>query len=313
MVMGFRKGAVAKRGISPDSAVLSHIYGGGDMSEAAMLQAAEPRQILQTAIDKKVTAIMTYLSKDKWHVAKVLLTALGSNSLNVEGTASPNMRHPINIRIHQPVGLSFKYEYGKFVFDTTVLGLEPSPDSAAGGTIVLVLPDRIEAVQRRSYFRVEVPHSLKVNVLLWHRSRNEAESNVRDSKHETQNYFQGRLIDISAGGAQIVIPHQSEANPVAGRDSSSVDLSGFKKGQFVGMRFTPMPYEKPLLFNAQIRNVLPAEDGKSAYLGLQIVGLEASPEGRKILSRLVGVVERYFKINRSSAKQQDMQRVVSAF
>jgi len=78
------------------------------------------------------------------------------------------------------------------------------------------------------------------------------------------------------------------------------------------VRFTPMPYETPLMFNAQIRNVLPSADGKSIYIGLQIVGLEASPEGRKVLSRLVGVVERYFKINQSSAKQQDMQRVPSA-
>jgi len=282
------------------------------MSEVAMMQGAEPQQILRTAVEKRVPAIMTYLSKGKWHVAKVLLTDIGPGRLNIEGTHSGQKLQPINIRTHQPVGISFKYGYGKFVFDTTVVGLEPSLSPATGGTIVLALPDRIEVVQRRSYFRVAVPESLKVNVLLWHRSRDEAEGTIRDTRYETRDCSQGKLVDISAGGAQVVIQNQPEANQVVGQDLIGAGKGDFKKGQFVGVRFTPMPYETPLMFNAQIRNVLPSADGKSIYIGLQIVGLEASPEGRKVLSRLVGVVERYFKINQSSAKLQDMQRVPSA-
>lgn len=296
------------------------------MSEVTMLQGVGPEQILQTAIEKKVPAIMTYLSKGKWHVAKVSLTTLSPKGLSIEGTRLEKKPHPINIRVNQPVGISFKYGYGKFVFDTTVAALEPSPDPASGGTIVLAVPDRIGAVQRRSYFRVEVPESLKVNVLLWHRSRNEAESDPcqqqagvsfprrqeRDTTYKSRDYFHGRLVDISAGGAQVVIENQSETNPDTGQNPINADKSDFKKGQFVAVRFTPMPYEKPLIFNAQIRNVLPSADEKSAYLGLQIVGLEASPEGRKVLSRIVGLVERYFKINQSSAKQQDMKGALSA-
>ncbi len=270
------------------------------MREVAMLQGVDPKRILQIAVKKRVPAIMTYLSKGKWHVAKVFLAALGHNRLNIEGAHSGEKPQPINIRIFQPVGISFKYEYGKFVFDTAVVDLEPSQAPGQGGAIVLALPDHVEVIQRRSYFRVSVPESLKVNVLLWHRSRDEAESTIRDSRFETRDCFQGRLVDISAGGAQAIIPHQSEVTP------------DFKRGQFVGTRFTPMPYETPLMFNSQIRNILPSADDKSIYLGLQIVGLEASPEGRKVLSRIVGVVERYFKLNQSSAKQQDMQRVPEA-
>jgi c-di-GMP-binding flagellar brake protein YcgR len=275
------------------------------MREVAMLQGADPKQILQIAVEKKVPAVMTYLSKGKWHVAKVFLAALSSDKLNVECIHSEEKPQPISIRIHQPVGISLKYGYGKFVFDTTVVDLESAPDK--GGTISLAIPDHIEVIQRRSYFRVSVPESLKVNALLWHRNRDEAEGTIKDSsslregagrrgKFEPQGFFHGRLMDISAGGAQVVIPNQAEVSP------------DFKKGCFVGVRFTPMPYETPLLFNAQIRNVLLVEEDKSVYLGLQIIGLEVSPEGRKVLSRIVGVVERYFKLNRSSAKQQDMQR-----
>jgi hypothetical protein len=280
------------------------------MNKVVMLHGVECDGILQAAIQKEVPAIMSYLSKDKWHVAKVLLTSLEDHRLRVitrtagsgTQTAKP---HPINIQINQPVGISFKYSYGKFVFDTTVVGLEPSPEPTNGGTIVLSMPSRIEMIQRRNYFRVNVPKSLRVNVVLWHRSRRrEAEDHEQASaSREPCTYYQGRLVDISAGGAQIVVPHQSDVD----ESYFGAARQDFKKGQFIGLRFTPMPYETPLMCNAQVRNVLPTADKKSIYLGLQIVGLEASPEGREVLGRLVEVVERYHQINQSSARQQDMQ------
>jgi hypothetical protein len=173
------------------------------------------------------------------------------------------------------------------------------------------VPDRLGVVQRRSYFRVNVPESLKVNVVLWHRgSKLLPKDAMRDwPLTKPGHYFQGRLVDISAGGAQVMVPLQIDS-PTAGEPK----MEDFRKGQFIGLRFTPMPYETPLMFSAQIRNILPAADQKSIFLGLQIVGLEASPEGREVLSRLVDVVERYHQINQSSAKgsrsagaQQDMQ------
>ena len=69
------------------------------------------------------------------------------------------------------------------------------------------------------------------------------------------------------------------------------------------MRFTPLPYETPLILSAQIRNVLPTADEQNASLGLQIVGLEASSEGREVLTRLIGIVEKYYQLNRSGVKQ----------
>ncbi len=288
-----------------------------------VLQGDELKKILQTAIDKNVSAIMSYLSKDKWHVAKVLLTDLAADRLSVESTPSKKKQHPVNIQANQPVGISFKYEYGKFVFDTTVVALEPSSgteaEQDAGGIMVLAVPDRIEVVQRRSYYRVNVPESLKVKVVLWHRGgKRQAKKQIQDAPEN--NYCQGKLVDISAGGAQVVVPYPDEQeNPASAspqdslrRNESNGDISktfcdgelNFKKGQFVGMRFTPMPYETPLMLNAQIRNILPTADGKCASLGLQIVGLEASPEGHEILTRLIGIVEQYYQINRSGARQQ---------
>jgi hypothetical protein len=266
-------------------------------AQLAMLHESDCQKILQDVVAKRTPAIMSYLSRDKWHVAKVLLTALSQDRLSAEGVGWMKRPRPINIQAGQPVGISFKHGYGKFVFDTTVAALEPSPDPSSGGTIILAAPDRVGVVQRRSYFRVSVPESLKVNVVFWHRgSKVQAKDAMRLSAlAEPQHYFQGRLVDISAGGAQVKVPLQA--------DNAKLQTEDFRKGQFIGLRFTPMPYETPLMFSAQIRNMLPAADGESFYLGLQIVGLEASPEGRGVLSRLVDVVERYHRINQSSVKQ----------
>ena len=264
------------------------------MNKVETLHEAEPKKILQAAIDKKVPATMSYLSKGKWHIAKVLLANLEAERLNIESTSPQKEPNPINIQVNQPVGISFRHEYGKFVFDTTVATLEP-----AGQGVALAVPDRLEAVERRSYFRVNVPESLKVNVLLWHRrSERNAKNRIQGTPEGIHNYCKGRLVDISAGGARVVIPHPNGVS----QDSFRAATADFKKGQFVGMRFTPMPYETPLVLNARIRNVLQTADGKSTSLGLHIVGLEASPEGRRVLTRLISAVQRYYQINQSRAK-----------
>jgi hypothetical protein len=269
------------------------------MSEIVMLQGPESQTVLQLAVRSQSPAIMSYLSKDKWHVAKVIMKELradpacgSAGRLSVEGCHSPGKPHPINIQVDQPVGVNFKHAYGKFVFDTTVASLEPSCDPESGGTIVLAMPQQVGVVQRRSYFRVNVPKSLRVNVVLWHRTGN------RTYEDRTHVYTEGSLVDISAGGAQVIVPLKHGAGDPPGVAGES----DYRKGQFLGVRFTPIPYEMPLMFNAQIRSVLPTADHTGLCLGLQIVGLEASEEGRQILSRLAKVVDQYHQLNQSEGQ-----------
>ncbi|KPK36083.1 MAG: hypothetical protein AMJ65_16720 [Phycisphaerae bacterium SG8_4] len=275
------------------------------MNDVMTPHGVDVEKVLQIVIDEKVPAIMSYLSKDKWHVAKVLMTDLVEGHLKVESTSSSSRKRPINIRVDQPVGLSFKYGYGKFVFDTVVRGLEqssgPEAQREGGGTIVLGIPEKIEVIQRRSFFRVNVPESLKVQALLWHRSGNLRDNrHLQDPAYEMKDCCHGTLVDISAGGAQVAVPNEVKTR-----------ATDFKKGQFISVRFTPMPYEKPIVFSAQIRNILPTADCKSASLGLQIVGLEASSEGREVLTRLIGIVEQYYRMNQAGAKHQDAQPAAS--
>lgn len=272
------------------------------MGYVVMLEGTELRDILQSVVDQEVPAIMSYLSKGKWHIAKVLLTGLDDENIRIASVRMSGKQQPINIRLGQPIGISFKYEYGKYLFDTVVEDLRPPSDPDSGGTIVAAAPDRLEVVQRRSYFRVNTPESLKVHVLMWHRRhKNRRNGSTDECMTESEDCCQGRLIDISAGGAQVAVERQAFA-----------DKHAFKVGQFIGMRFTPLPYETPVLLNAQIRNILPRSDGETVYVGLQIVGLEASIEGREVLTRLVGIVEQYYRMNQVDTGRPQLQHAAES-
>jgi hypothetical protein len=180
--------------------------------------------------------------------------------------------------------MSFRYGYGygKFVFDSYVSGIESLPGSAESEVIMLSIPEQVEMVQRRSYLRAEVPEGLDVNVTLWHHGFIDGYG-----QFSSEHSWDGKLVDISAGGIQVAIEAELEDN--------------FKRGESIGLRFTPLPHETPLVFNANVKTILPAAGEGSICVGLQMVGLEASPEGRLVLQRLCNVVEQYCHMNALSA------------
>ncbi len=260
------------------------------MSQITMLRGTEPREMLNIALRESIPAILSYASKDKWHATKVKITNLGAAKLEID--LWPNRKpHPINIQMGQQVVLTFKYGYGKFIFDAKILGLEPPSDSSSGGKIVLMVPNRVQVIQRRSYYRVRVPNSLEVNVLLRHRQKTEY---TRDNCPASPcRKWYGKLIDISAGGIQIVV----NAN-------QKPDL---KKGQPIELEFQPNPFDDPLQLEAQVRTIIPTANLRDICFGLQLVGLETNFEGRKTLARLIDVVELYHQMNQSAIKPKEMQ------
>ncbi len=104
-----------------------------------------------------------------------------------------------------------------------------------------------------------------------------------------------KLIDLSVGGMQIAV--------------SAAQRPKFREGQFVSVKFVAMPYEKPLMFNAQIRTVFPTADEKNLCIGLQMVGLEANAEGREVLSRLIGITEQYYQMSKLGLRHREMPSV----
>ena len=232
------------------------------MNQVIMLRETEPRKLLQAVVDKTIAVFMSYLSGGRWHVAKVFLTGIVDESFYLE-VSSQKRGCPIEIHNEQTVGMSFKIVvgsgYNNFVFGTRVVGFEKSANTGVT-KIVLAIPEEIEIVQKRSYFRITVPDSLSVDVELWHRSYVGGDSKTVIA--EACQGWRGKLVDISAGGMQVAV-----------ETSQGPEL---KRGQFVGVRFTPLHYETVLTFNAYIGSVSPTANGENVCFGLQMVGLEAS-------------------------------------
>ncbi|MHC4242458.1 MAG: PilZ domain-containing protein [Planctomycetota bacterium] len=166
------------------------------------------------------------------------------------------------------------------VVSDTQLVLKPPTQVKGAGTLVLGTPDGAEPYKRRNYVRLNICKIMKVSVLLWHRRQNEDNLDV-----PWENCWEGRLVDISEGGAQIAV--------------DVTRIPDFKQSQFIRLQFAPIPYETALMFDAQIRKVLPAAENNSLCLGVQFVGLEANPEGRHSLRWICNSEERYYEARES--------------
>lgn len=245
------------------------------MGESEILQGKELTDILDSAVTEQLHCVMSHLVRGKWHVANVIFRSITARTLHVEITRKEKIG-PINIQIDQPVGISVERGHSKFVFETIVVGFEPSVNENSTGRIVLELPHQIEKIQRRASARAHVPGSMRVNVLFWHRGYTDESSEV-----PLENYWQGSLVDLSAGGLQICM--------------ELIQSEHFRSGQLIGLQFTPMPYEKPILTEAMIRYTGKTKDGAKLKLGVEFRGLEASSEGRKKLRRIVATVGEYEK------------------
>ena len=253
------------------------------MSAVKIMNNVEPRELLQKAVQQKTQAIVSYAGSGKMHISKVTLENLGAEILEAE--ISPRKDpHPMNIRIGQKMAMSIKYGYGKILFDTFIINLMPSENGDSGGRLILSIPRKIQIIERRNYYRVQVPQNLSVSVKLSHRKT----VNHRYPAN-SDHFWLAQLIDISAGGLQLAIDTELK--------------EAFKAGQFLDIEFCPLPYEQPLTLNTQIRNILPTADNDHLCMGLQTVSLEMSDEGREKLVRICNIVEQYNQMNSNNGKE----------
>ncbi len=253
------------------------------MNDIKMIRETEVGRVLQMVFEQKLPLIISYVSGDRWRIARALVTDIVDKTFNIK--FSPQKRtEPVHVKKSATVGVTFKCGYGegndRFIFDTRIIDIEQPADSSCIGKIKLLVPEQIEVVQRRSYERERVPESMSVDVNIWRRDKVAA---GEGGSADVSQAWQGKLVEISAANLLVAVDF-----------SQGPDL---QVGQFIGLRFTPLPDETRLGFNAYVRSLTPTADSESLCVGLEMVGLEASPEGRLVLQRLCNVVEQYSKIN----------------
>jgi hypothetical protein len=244
--------------------------------------------VLSDAIYHHAIARMCHMVGGKWVRNDVVLCELSESGIVIQTPIGSSV-HFEKLQIHQPVGISFQLDQEKCIFDSVIIGFE-SAVTTRGGRILLEMPEFIEKTPRRSHDRQPVPPNLNVHVLFWHRGYADNTTHV-----PVESYWQGELINLSATGAQV-----------------SVGLSlaeYFGPNQLVGLQFTPMFYQKPILAEAQIIHLRREEAEGKLHLGLEFLGLEVSIDGRTVLHRLADIVEEYTKMNAGAGTEP--QPVVS--
>ncbi len=234
-------------------------------------------EILEEAATAHRTAIITYLSRGKWQISRVGFVAVCDHAIILE-MLSQNRSTYENIQVNQPVGMSFQVEFTKYIFESAVIGIESVMNLGRAGKIIVHLPDKVEKLHRRAYQRQDVPKDMTVKVLFWHRGYLD-----QVKAAPVEHYWQGKVMDLSAGGMRLIMSLEM-------RDSFTI-------GQLVGLQFTPMSFQKPILLEGHIRYMRESAEENRLYLGVEFLGLEASPEGREILHRLLSVVSEYQSLN----------------
>ena len=166
----------------------------------------------------------------------------------------------------EKLGISFKLKHHKHIFTATVAGMQDFPLENGESTKVLALclPTRMQRLQRRMFYRVDVPANRVVRASFWLGGK-EAEPN---GTSDTTPVWSGRVTNISAGGFQLL---------------STTNLGPMLElGDSVGVRLSFGSGQESVYADAQLRHVV-LEGAEQWSLGLQFVGLPQTPEGRQAL------------------------------
>ena len=243
------------------------------MVQTELLSGTEIKDVLTEACREKAAVIASFMIEGKWRILEFKVADFSDDAIAMT-TESPCE----NLKKEKPVGICIHLGYFKYLFDATVQGLQTQ---GRLNQVRLDFPRRVECVQRRMYHRQPVPAEMKVKVLFWHRGY------LDDSNTSPEElYWQGRLLNLSAGGAQFEIEIEQKEH--------------FKVGQLLGIQFTPMSYQKPLLLESHVKYLKEQSDNTNFKIGVEFLGLEAGAEGREILSRLLEVVAEYEKMNQQT-------------
>jgi len=226
------------------------------------------REVISEAANRRVPAAMTFRGGGQWIQLHSRIIAADQERILLEiptdGDGTPYELSPAD-----RVGIAFKLKHHKYICMVTVAG--PQALSLDDGSDIQVLaicwPDQMQRIQRRAFFRAQVPRSRLVRVSFWLGGQ-EAEP---DGTTPERPVFTGRVTNISAGGFE-----------ARTSDNLSPIIEG---GYLVGVRISFGPGGKGLFADARIRHIVPEDD--QFVVGLQFVGLEQTDKGKDAL-RLIG-------------------------
>ena len=258
------------------------------MKESQLLKLDQAIQLLCDAADTKSPAAVSYLRNGKWEIANSTLSEVTDTGLEIDLAANVDP----SLAVHQPIGVSLQVDHIKYIFETRITEAHSNVSDGKNKSYTLALPDRIEMMQRRASTRVPTPKTLSVNVTLWDRGYND---NQVDEPSE--NYWQGTLVDLSAGGLLTCI------------DPDSAQY--FKQDQYLGLQFTPMCYQKPITLEGKINRIDQCDETGNLNIAVEFMGLEATSQGRDKIHRLISIINTYSMQNKGMITTTDATEIAA--
>lgn len=234
-----------------------------------MFLGEKTKEILRCVLEKSIPAYMSYCAEQIWHRSQISINKIDADSFDIHV-----IEGEVPIEQGQLVGISFQYEHShsldRFIFGTTVKNISDD-------TVSLILPEEIEVIRNNCFIRCPVPADLEISVGIWQKKQKSGYEMLPAA--QICQGWSGRLVEVAADSLCVSV------NAWQGLDLKTADSVGF--------RFVPFNHESLITANARVRHLISTAQAQESWLDLEIVGLEASPEGRMILRRICNLVSRY--------------------
>ncbi len=247
------------------------------------MQYVEPTrrdEILAEAIEKTTPVVVTSRNRTDWvtHKSHFLAAPGLQHHLLITGPLTTKNGAITTLTRGEQIGVSFRRGHKKCLFGSVVEDLQEYPQA-----VVIEWPEQLQEFQRRVYHRSTPPRGVTIEVCLW----------PADTHGHTapalppEDACHGTLNDLSVGGIRI----KTRTNP------------SFRIGQTIVCHFVHRRGAPPMSLEAMFRH-RQREPNESESLGLQFVGLEATPGGRKRLVRLAQIVSEFQRSHYGAAHRR---------
>lgn len=251
------------------------------MTQLLEVQDQRRDEILTDAADRQVQVVLSHRLDSGWttYKSRILQADSGGSYLIIEHPQPAPGQVPPELAPSEKIGLAFRRGHKKCLCSVEIdrLTTFALPDGLAVPAVQVPWPEKLQEIQRRVYFRADVPPGRRIEVCMW-----DGGIDDRDAA-ELQNvpHHAGLLQDVSGGGCRVVIDATRDPQLCA--------------GDTVGISFQPDPRSEPLCLDAMFRHTEDIGRGKLT-LGFQFVGLEMTARGRATLQHLSRVVSTFLRI-----------------
>jgi len=243
------------------------------MSASQTINRPHVDQMLREAIDERRRLTLTHHGPDGWRVFKGEFDSgsPAAKEVRVQLTLDDDADSACLPRTGEGACVTFRVGHKKSMFDAVIRGIGPADQQWLA---TLDWPTQIHQYQRRVFERAAPPRDGVIAVRIWR------EGDSGEVPAAPRNIRHGQLEDLSAGGMRVSLAAPRE----------------IEIGAIYRCAFTPRPGEPAIVTDALARHREAGEQVRSA-IGFQFIGLEASPEGRRLLDRLARTVTFFQRVN----------------